>query len=317
MARYVPQRAEEDVMARSRWHRVVVGLLLVGLVVGVDAHAGAQAGDYTISLGVFNCPPGMSAETIDSEECSPATDGFDVRITSLSGVMAPLTLAEATLDGELFVWDSALIDGRGAFGPLAIQETALPAGFTDYLVAGDGVELNVLGDWAFAVTPKTPNPILSIYNFAPAEATPGADPTAPAPQEPDYLAAIEVGVCTGLEPETSVSLESPRPATGSYEGSPDALPVAMSYTLVGVSLATLLESDHAVVIRGPVGSSDEAVVACGEIGGARPPEGAIAIGLRAYRESGVSGIAYLAPLPDDPDQTQVSIFVTETPGDAG
>lgn len=50
-------------------------------------------------------------------------------------------------------------------------------------------------------------------------------------------------------------------------------------------------------------------VACGEIGGPRRADGSVIIGLREQHDSGLNGIAYLAPDPADPSRTQVSLFL--------
>jgi hypothetical protein len=95
----------------------------------------------------------------------------------------------------------------------------------------------------------------------------------------------------------------------------DALPVATSYSVINISLIALVESDHAVVVRHTAGSTeDHLVVACGEIGGVRRSDGALVVGLRDATAD-VTGIAYLAPLPSDPEQTQLSLFVAWAPDD--
>src|SRR4051812_1489620 len=155
-------------MARPKKCLGVLAVLLLGVATGFTGGVGAQADvDNAISLRAFNCPPGMAADAPVGDDCTPVTADFDVRIDSLSGIMAPLTLVDATLVGDAFVWGNDVIDARGAFGPLAIRETVLPAGFTKYVVAGSGVTSGVSGDWTFAVTPQDPTPVLSIYNFAP------------------------------------------------------------------------------------------------------------------------------------------------------
>jgi hypothetical protein len=283
--------------------------VLIGLTAGVHTVAVAQSGDYTITLSVFNCPEGMTAGSLVVDECAPATEGFDVRIISLSGIMPPLTLAEATLVDDRFEWGSVLINERGAVGPLAIEETELPDGYTDYWVEGSGVELNSLGDWTFPVSPENPNPELAIYNVAPNATEPTPQPAEP--EESVLAASIETGMCEEAEGGSRVALEPPQLASGSREGSAAALPAATSYSVVEVAMGTLLERDHAVVVRD---AGNDAILACGEIGGLRSFDGALAIGLRSQADSSVFGVAYLALLPDDSAQTQVSLFVAGSAG---
>ena len=302
-----------------------VATLLLGVAVGFATGVAAQADvDNSISLRTYNCPDGMTADALVGDDCAPVTEGFEVRIDSLSGVMAPLTLADATLEGDAFVWGNDVVDDRGAFGPLAIRETVLPRGYTEYLVLGDDVAQNRLGDWTFAVTPQHPDPVLRIYNLAPTEPREGETLTPPSPggsaspeadpvrRQPGGSAAIGAGTCDELEAESDTPLAPLVETTGPRIGSGEAAPVAVSYSSIDVPMEVLLASDHAVVVYRSERSSREdeaALVACGEIGGTRLPGGALAIGLRERNGSGLVGIAYLAPLPDGRDQTQVSLFV--------
>jgi len=297
-----------------RNRRITVALLLLfGLMAGRMGGADAQNDvENSISLRVDNCPPGMTADAFVADDCAPVTDGFDVRIDSLAGIMGPLTLADATRDGDTFVWDNDAIDNRGAFGMLSIQETELPDGFVDYLVEGSGVERASSGGWTFLVTSENPTPVLTIYNFAAESASGTASTESPAEsQTPGITAAIAEGACDDLEEAASTPLEPPAVGTGNPAGSADAIPVAVSYSTVDFSFDELLDGNHAVLIRG---SDDEAIVACGEIGGVRQPDGALAVGLSGAG-SGVSGVAYLSPLSDDPDQTGISLFVV-VPGES-
>lgn len=99
-------------------------------------------------------------------------------------------------------------------------------------------------------------------------------------------------------------------AEGIFEGNQDATSVETSVTTVDVALDALLAEDFAINVHL---SEDEigTYIACGEIGGARLPDGAIAIGLREQSNSDFAGIAYLAPALDNVAQTNVSIFVAE------
>jgi hypothetical protein len=290
-------------------------LLLFGLMAGFTGGADAQNDiENSISLRVSNCPPGMSADDFDTDDCEPVTDGFDVRIDSLAGVMAPFTLADATLDGNTFVWNNEEIDNRGAFGPLSIRMTLLPEGFSDYIVEGTGVDQASPGYWTFLVTSENPTPFLSIYNFASESAPDGAPTVTPAASStPDIEAAIAASVCGELEEASDIRLESPVLAAGDAEGSAKAVPVAVSYSTVDISLDEMLEREHAIVIRG---SDKDEILACGEIGGVRQSDGALAVGL-SDAGSGVSGVAYLAPLSDDSDQTGISLFVIVPSGESG
>ena len=61
--------------------------------------------DALVSLRAFNCPPGMTAETLAPESCDAVTSGFDITISSNLGIMEPYTLADATQSDGAFTWN--------------------------------------------------------------------------------------------------------------------------------------------------------------------------------------------------------------------
>lgn len=87
-------------------------------------------------------------------------------------------------------------------------------------------------------------------------------------------------------------------------------PVETSFTTVDLSLDELIDGDYAINAHLSAGAI-ETYIACGTIGGARLPDGAVAIGLRALNDSGFAGIAYLAPNANDASQTVISVFLAE------
>ena len=97
-------------------------------------------------------------------------------------------------------------------------------------------------------------------------------------------------------------------AVGEAEGSGLAVAVASAHSVIDVPLDELLSTDFSIVVHQDGEAHDDDLV-CGEIGGVRSSGGALTIGLREVNGSGYVGIAYLAPLPDDDDQTQISLFV--------
>lgn len=94
------------------------------------------------------------------------------------------------------------------------------------------------------------------------------------------------------------------------DGPSDPIPVEVSVTTVDIALDELLAADHAINAHLSYDEIDT-YVACGDIGGERLADGAIAIGLRELEGSGFAGIAYLAPNAGDPSQTDVSVFLAE------
>ena len=128
----------------------------------------------------------------------------------------------------------------------------------------------------------------------------------------DRQAQIRAGTCEAVDAgEVVAALAAVSAPAGDSAGPAAATRAQSSYTEVPLGLPALLASDHAITV-----SSDpddpEATVACGEIGGPRDAQGALAIGLRPVGDSGIAGIAYLAPTPGAAAQTGVSLFVAET-----
>lgn len=126
-------------------------------------------------------------------------------------------------------------------------------------------------------------------------------------QEPALSAAIQDGTCASPG-EVTAPLTVPVVAGGAPAGSSEATRAATSFSAVPLTVDALLASPHVVLAR----SADNAVVACGEVGGAIDPGGALTIGLRPAEGSAYNGIAYLAPVAGDPSQTGISLFLAGT-----
>jgi len=123
-------------------------------------------------------------------------------------------------------------------------------------------------------------------------------------QDPAIEAGIHAGNCDEIGQVMSPLL-APATATGAQQGSGDYEPAANSFSTVDASLTRLTSEDRAVVVSEP----GDTVLACGAIGGPLTEAGALVIGLAPAQESGVSGVAYLAPSADGA-QTEISLFIT-------
>lgn len=143
-------------------------------------------------------------------------------------------------------------------------------------------------------------------------------PTAPtpAPQETTEDAVVgrpvhvHPGACDDLDREPRYDLTELTVPNALAEGARLAAVAEASYTVIGVSLDSLLGSESAINAH----ASHEEIgtyVACGEIGGPRRADGSVVVGLREQDGSGLTGIAYLVPDPGDPGRTQVSLFLAE------
>jgi hypothetical protein len=102
---------------------------------------------------------------------------------------------------------------------------------------------------------------------------------------------------------------------GEAAGQAAALQAEYSYTLVPMALDAMLAEDFAINVH----ESAENIgnyIACGDIGGVVDANGQLVIGLAEQNGSGFTGIAFLAPNPDDPNATDVSVFIAATQDEA-
>jgi hypothetical protein len=117
-------------------------------------------GQGTITVQVYSCPPGMSAQNVAAAACAPTVEDFDIIISGES-LPAPLTLGDATAAESGFTWSGL------PFGDYLIAEAVLPQGATTYILSAR----NTTGDpeTGYRVTLDATDPELTvrIYNFSP------------------------------------------------------------------------------------------------------------------------------------------------------
>jgi hypothetical protein len=120
----------------------------------------ATAGQGSITVQVYTCPPGMTAETVAAAACAPTVEDFDI-IISGETLQTPLTLGDAMTDGRSFTWSGL------PFGDYLIAEAVLPAGATTYVLSAQDTRGDP--DTGYRVTLDEANPELGvrIYNFSP------------------------------------------------------------------------------------------------------------------------------------------------------
>ena len=111
----------------------------------------------------------------------------------------------------------------------------------------------------------------------------------------DRPAELRSGTCAAPG-ELVAALTNLVVTIGDPQGQTTAMPVEQSGTIVPFSVSTLLESDHIVAVYKSTAEPTE-MVACGEIGGTRNPDGTLASGMVGYNGSGLSGIVYFTPNP--------------------
>jgi hypothetical protein len=212
------------------------------------------------------------------------TTGADGTVTTTVGVESIVKVSQdpASLDGyvDAYVRCVDLVDGT------VLRAAHVPQG--SFLVPA---------------IPAGAGAVCDVYNISPT-----APPIAGRP------AHLHAGGCDDLEPEARFELTDLAPAQGPAEGAEEAIAAAASYTVLDVPLGDLLADDHAITVHVAVDApaddgEKESVVACGEIGGPRWPDGAVVVGLREQNGSGFTGIVYLDPDPANPERTQVSAFL--------
>jgi hypothetical protein len=157
----------------------------------------------------------------------------------------------------------------------------------------------------------TPTPIPP--TAVPPTPAPTSVPPTPAPTAIPRAAAVEIpavlvmGTCADVTAATEVATLSDLVILeGETEGSVEAMQAATSYSVVDVSLETMMGSDYVLAVLDA--DDDTTVVACGAVGGTRDGQAAVAVGLAPVEASGVAGVAYLAPSGGG---TAISMFVVE------
>ena len=120
----------------------------------------AVAGQGSISIQVFACPPGMNAQNVAAAACAPMAEGFDMTLSG-DALPTPLTRADAVSDGATITWSGL------PYGGYVLSDIVLPPGMTDFSLSA----ANASGDPAsgYTVTLDDANPALPVrvYLFSP------------------------------------------------------------------------------------------------------------------------------------------------------
>jgi hypothetical protein len=118
------------------------------------------AGLGSITVQVYTCPPGMTAETVAAAACAPTVEDFDI-IISGETLQTPLTLGDAMTDGRSFTWSGL------PFGNYLIAEAVLPAGATTYVLSAQDTRGDPDTGYRVALDEANPELGVRIYNFSP------------------------------------------------------------------------------------------------------------------------------------------------------
>lgn len=136
----------------------------------------------------------------------------------------------------------------------------------------------------------------------------------PSVPETGFMARLYVGACdAAVWTDPIDELNAVAVPSGDPVGAADAVQVAVSSSTIGGSLNDLLATGHVLVVFDD--EESDTAVACGSLGGQQEDNGALAIGLREIDDSGITGVAYLAPGETPETVTNVSMFLLDNLSD--
>lgn len=197
-----------------------VGLLVTPAVQALPVSAQNDTG-RTITLDIFRCPPGVGLQQMVAKNCVPITSGVDVTITSINGSAAPLTIADATLEGNSFRWSAT---GSGmATDEWGLTHGTLPTGTTAFLVQGTGVVSGQSSsfDYRFTTSASNTSAFLDMYLLMAADA-PVIEPPAATSQPGQVVPEATAGLRPSPTPTNTPVPSGPAPASNDTEAPVDA-----------------------------------------------------------------------------------------------
>jgi len=113
----------------------------------------------SLTLAVYACPPGMTADTLAGDFCDAPDGDYDVTLTASDGTTV-YTRQDATGDASILTWDGLPYD------TYLVQESPPPAGYDEYVIPGLDID-QATGEYVVTIGPDDPDPSFSIYNLAP------------------------------------------------------------------------------------------------------------------------------------------------------
>lgn len=228
-----------------------IGLLVTPIVATLSAAAQDNPG-RSIALDIFRCPPGITLQQMVTKNCSPITSGVDVTLTSINGSIAPLTMADASLEGNTFRWaTTGTGTGTDEWG---FTHGTLPAGTTVFLLQGNGVVAGQSGtfDYRFSTSSNSPSAFLDMYLLMAADA-PVIEP--PAPTSATQSQQVTPAATAGLRPSPPAT-NTPPPTTAPAVDNSSSAPVESASKPETVAPAAtgdvFIAGDKVVVSDGPV-----------------------------------------------------------------
>lgn len=154
-------------------------------------------------MDVFRCPPGVTVQNMVASDCTPLTSGVDVIITSINGSIAPLTIADASLEGNTFRWNTT--SSGSSTDEWGLKHSTLPEGTSAFLVQGDRVTSGQSGafDYRFTTSANNPTESLDMFLLMSSSAPviePPAEPTSTPP-----LSEVTPEATAGLRPSPTAT----------------------------------------------------------------------------------------------------------------
>jgi hypothetical protein len=139
----------------------------------------------SISLLIYNCPEGMTIETLVGDACDLAEGAFDYALTTPSGDI--LTLNGTRFTDAGFTWSGLEL------GTYTLAPTLLPDGFDSSFIPGSAaVGGNGDGTYSVTIDESAPDIQLTAYNFQPA---------APEPEVTGSITVMLYGCPSGMTPD--------------------------------------------------------------------------------------------------------------------
>jgi uncharacterized protein YgiM (DUF1202 family) len=259
-------------------HLVATLALVAGLIVTPAAQAlPVAAQDNTgrsISLDVFRCPPGVTVQQMVAEDCVAITSGVDVTLTSINGSIAPLTIADASLDGNTFRWNTTA--SGSTTDEWGFTHGALPEGTSAFLVQGDGVVTGQGGSFDYRFTTSANDPAASLDMFllmssnAPVIEPPSEE--TPAPTATTQLSEVTPEATAGLRPSPTATATQPPAETPATDATVSDTAVDSASTGDSESVApadtgdTFVAGDQVEVAEGPLNLRSSAGTSATSVG---------------------------------------------------
>jgi hypothetical protein len=153
--------------------------------------------------------------------------------------------------------------------------------------------------------------LLAMVVFAGAPRAVAQDATPSAVQDQGRPAHIHSGNCQELGDVVQPLTNLTAPSDGDTVGQASAQQAEYSYTLVPMSLDDMVADDYAINVHESTDNIGH-YIACGDIGGLVDTNGQLVIGLGELNNSGFTGIAFLTANANDPNATDVSVFITSS-----